>query len=723
MPYPRKYVEGAGRTYRSCFPVQNAISNSENTYTYNGTITCPRGFVRAFPADKNDLQPFWGCGANCGDHKKEHDSSGCGSWGVTDSQCNCACITVAEANRRKAAADAEAAAKAAAAKAAADAAAAERERQRLAAIAAEAAAAAERERQRLAAIARAAAKAAAKKKWEDAEADAAAKLKAIDDRKKEYNPAAKTVLDLKLVYDNAQGVANDAKTKKAAYDDAIAQQTAANTLLITATNGLNAAKAKVKAAWETAQAAADAALTALNAKKAESATAANTVLSLKTVYENAQMAADNAKATKATMEDALAQQTAANALLTAATNALSGSNVKIQGNLDKLYGEQADFIKNATVFPNTTFGIDKQYNVMSIDWTAYNAAKADLAKTDAKNVLDSTAATNTLLETYNKFVASKDTYNSAVIPAIQSSKTDIDYLKTNDSIADTYEAVYGLRSKQYSPMADAWAAVTKSMDASDTTGTLVNYSTYLVAKTNYATALLVAEGKRAEAEFQTKLAAGREAAAQWAKSGTNGCRRIQTVATTDANMLDQNIACSDTEYISGYVKVAGYNAAPVDPNVSRDNIGQYLAVKYSCCTAPTAPKGERGKKGLPGLDGAPGLMGPEGPVGIDGPVGKKGESGDSGEEGEKGPRGDAGDNGINGEAGPPGKAGESVKVPYIRQVPGPQGQPGQRGPMGPMGPKGPDGVIKPAPPQPFSEVDRTLALFNIQEKINKYARG
>jgi hypothetical protein len=43
--------------------------------------------------------------------------------------------------------------------------------------------------------------------------------------------------------------------------------------------------------------------------------------------------------------------------------------------------------------------------------------------------------------------------------------------------------------------------------------------------------------------------------------------------------------------------------------------------------------------------------------------------------------------------------------------------------MGPMGPKGPDGVIKPAPVQPFSEVDRTLALFNIQEKINKYARG
>ena len=29
---------------------------------------------------------------------------------------------------------------------------------------------------------------------------------------------------------------------------------------------------------------------------------------------------------------------------------------------------------------------------------------------------------------YNKFVASKDTYSGAVIPALQSSKTDIDYI-------------------------------------------------------------------------------------------------------------------------------------------------------------------------------------------------------------------------------------------------------------------------------------------------------
>ena len=72
-------------------------------------------------------------------------------------------------------------------------------------------------------------------------------------------------------------------------------------------------------------------------------------------------------------------------------------------------------------------------------------------------------------------------------------------------------------------------------------------------------------------------------------------------------MINQNIICSDTEYISGYSKVSGFDAAPVDPDVSMDNIAQYLAVKYSCCTAPTPPKGSKGKKGLPGLDGVHGL--------------------------------------------------------------------------------------------------------------------
>jgi hypothetical protein len=566
-------------------------------------------------------------------------------------------------------------------------------------------------------------KAAAQAALDAAQNASANALAALNTKKGEYETAKKNVTSAQQVYTNAQNVANGAKGNKAAYDDALAQQTAANALLTAATSGLAATTAKVNAALEAAKAASAAALTALTTQKATYATATTTVLSSKTAYENAQGVLDTAKTKKAAYEDALAQQTAANALLTAAANALSSSNLKEQGNLDKLYAEQADFIKNATVFPNTTFEIDKQYNTMSIDWTAYNAAKVELSKINPTNIVDSTAATNKLVETYNIFAASKGVYSNAVIPALQSSKTDIDYIKNNDSIADAYEGVYGLRSKQYSPMVDAWTKTTKSMGESNVSSTIANYNAYLVAKTSYATALLVAQNKQAEAEFQTKLAAGKDAVAQWTKSGTNGCRRLQTVATTDPNMLDQNITCSDTEYISGYSKVSGYNAAPVDPNVSRDNISQYLAVKYSCCTAPTSAKGERGKKGLPGLDGDPGLMGPAGIDGIDGPVGKKGEPGDSGEEGGKGPRGDAGEDGISGEVGPPGKAGTSVKVPYIKQVPGPTGQTGQQGQMGIQGPKGPDGVVKPAPVQPFSELDRTIALLNIQEKINNYVRG
>jgi hypothetical protein len=188
-------------------------------------------------------------------------------------------------------------------------------------------------------------------------------------------------------------------------------------------------------------------------------------------------------------------------------------------------------------------------------------------------------------------------------------------------------------------------------------------------------------------------------------------------------MLDQDIACNDTEYISGYTKVSGFDAAPVNPNVTRDNIVQYLAVKYSCCTAPEGGKGPKGKKGLPGLDGAPGIIGPAGPDGVEGPPGPRGEQGDMGEEGGKGPRGDAGDNGKEGEAGPPGKPGKSVVVPFIRQVPGPMGLQGEMGPQGKKGPKGPTGMITPAPSYGFSELDRTIALLNLQEKINNYLKG
>jgi hypothetical protein len=272
-------------------------------------------------------------------------------------------------------------------------------------------------------------------------------------------------------------------------------------------------------------------------------------------------------------------------------------------------------------------------------------------------------------------------------------------------------------------MINAWSKVTKSLEASDVSGAIINYNMYLPTKAAFENALLVAQNKRAEAIFQMKLAAGRDAAAKWTKNGTNGCRNIQTTASTDQNMFDQDITCNDTEYISGYTKVAGFDAAPVDLNVTRDNISQYLAVKYSCCVAPVGAKGPRGKKGPPGTDGLPGLVGPVGLRGLVGPVGKQGPEGNVGEEGNIGPIGEVGDDGEIGETGETGKPGTSIKLPMIRHIEGPIGNVGEMGPKGIQGPKGPDGMVTPAPKTGSSELDRTIALFNVQDKINKYIRG
>jgi hypothetical protein len=68
-------------------------------------------------------------------------------------------------------------------------------------------------------------------------------------------------------------------------------------------------------------------------------------------------------------------------------------------------------------------------------------------------------------------------------------------------------------------------------------------------------------------------------------------------------------------------------------------------------------------------------------------------------------------------------SGTSVKAPCIRQVPGPIGVEGEDGPRGQQGPKGPDGKVIPAPVQPFSELNRTIGLFNIQDKIKQYLFG
>ena len=483
-----------------------------------------------------------------------------------------------------------------------------------------------------------------------------------------------------------------------------------------------AAKAAAKKKWEDAEADAAAKLKALGERKAEYTTASNAVPPLKVVYDNAQMVVDNAKAKKSAYDDALAQQTAANTLLTSATDGLSKGNTKRQENINKTVGEDSLFLKYAASFPNTTFGTDKEYNAMTADWAAFNAEKTALAAIDANNVSNITIATDKLVETYNKFLTSKGAYGASVMKALTSNNTDREYVKNSTNDMKTYGLIYDI-TKEYNAMANAWTNVTTSLGKSDVSGVINNYNAYVPTKTAFTKVLLIAQNKKAEADFQTNLAGGKDAAAKWLTGSAKGCRNIQTIATTDPNMLDQDIACNDTEYISGYNKVSGYNAAPVDPNVSRDNIGQYLAVKYSCCVAPEGTKGSRGKQGLPGIDGNSGLIGPVGPAGPVGPVGNKGDSGDMGEEGGKGPAGDKGEDGMSGAAGPSGKPGTTMNAPYIRQLPGSVGQPGQRGPKGLQGPKGPDGVIKPAPVPPFSEVDRTIGLLNLQERINNYIKG
>ena len=431
---------------------------------------------------------------------------------------------------------------------------------------------------------------------------------------------------------------------------------------------------------------------------------------------------DNAKAKKAAYDDAVAQQTVANTLLTTSTDILSTANKASLTNLDKTVGEHAAFIKNAASFPNTTFETEKEYNAMTADWTAFNSAKTALAAIDSKKVSEVTTATDKLVEAYNKFLTTKTNYSNAVLKAMKANSKDSEYVNNSKIEMDTYGTIYDL-SKEYNALINAWKQVIKNQESSNVAELITSYIAYVPTKTAFTNALLIAQNKKAEADFQSKLAAGKDAAAKWLKNAPKGCRNMQTAATTDQNMLDQDIACNDTEYISGYSKIAGFDAAPVDPNVSRDNIGRYLAVKYSCCTAPTGAKGAQGKAGLPGLDGAPGPTGPAGPAGVLGAMGKKGETGDMGEEGGKGPRGPPGDDGQDGDEGLPGKEGKSVTVPYIRQVSGPMGKKGEMGPRGQQGPKGTDGKVIPAPNYGFSELDRTIALLDVKQKADQYIRG
>lgn len=672
---------------------------------YN-TYTCPEGSIRAFAAN-TEIRTDWACG------------SGCKYGNAVNTGCSCACTTQD---------DIDAAALAEAQQAAADAANAAK----------------------TAATARAQAEDAANRADENAATTAATNARnAANSAKAASDKCFQAVLRIKGARSGsgnasfqqaaaasqaaeADAVAAEAARVRAAAAAKAARDAAAAAAAAAAKAAADAAarakaKADAKAAWDAAQATANAALAVWQKQQADYTNAANAVPPLKLVYDNAQAAADAATAKKAAYDDAVAQQTAANALLKTATDALAKADSSTRNNLDKSFTADSDFMKNAAIFPNAnnpatkapnaTFGTDKEYNAMSVDWAAYNAAKTAASSVDPTKLSDLATATDKLIEAYNKFNASKLAYGNAVIAAVKASTVDSNYVSSNQTIATTFALA------EYKPMADAWAAVTNALNNSDASAVILNYNAYVPKKTAYLNALLIAQDKKAEADFEMNLAAGKDAAAKWASSAAKGCRNIQTNASTDDNMLDQDIVCHEDEFISGYKKVSGFEAAPADPKVSRDNIAKYLAVKYSCCAAPAGAKGPQGKKGLPGLEGAMGVNGLQGPPGILGPQGEKGEKGDAGPEGIKGPKGESGDDGEDGAMGPQGRAGKSMKVPEMRYVMGPEGPAGKMGPEGPRGPKGKDGIIKEAPVLPFNELDRTIALFDVQNKINTYLRG
>ena len=478
-------------------------------------------------------------------------------------------------------------------------------------------------------------------------------------------------------------------------------------------------KGLAKTAYDNAVTAAANAFSAYTAQQSQYDAAVNAAVPLKIAYDNAQGSLNNTRAKKATYDAAMEQKNAANRILTTAATSLSSTNTNIQEAINRTYAEDSAFIINAGLFPNTTFGTNTKYNAMSVDWTAYTVARTDLTAIDSKKIVERTAATDNLVEKYNKFNTSKGTYHTSLISALKSNTADRTYVENSKNQMELYRIIYDI-TKEYNAMLAAWTSFTTSLNASpvNVSEVITKYRAFIPTQTEYKTVLLIAQDKKAEADFQTNLAAGRAAAAQWLTSGTNGCRNMQTIASTNKNMLDQNIACNNTEYLSGYNPVYGYDAAPINPTVSRDNISQYLAVKYSCCVAPEGDKGARGKRGLPGLQGSVGAIGPKGPEGIEGPSGLKGRIGDLGEEGGKGPVGDKGEDGTMGAKGPSGTPGTSMMAPFIRQVQGLMGKTGKRGPAGLQGPKGKDGIVIPAPKQPPSALDKTIGLFNLQKKMN-----
>ena len=472
------------------------------------------------------------------------------------------------------------------------------------------------------------------------------------------------------------------------------------------------------------------AIATLDQRQKEYDGAKEALKSITVVYNNAMDAA----AKRTDYNNALNQQTKANELLTKTKNALINATTTVRNNIDKTFTEDSAFIGNAAEFPNEKFGLltktgspplvsnKGSYNALTENWVAFTAAKTGLNGINASEVVVISTSTKQLIDDYNKFIGSKDIYGKAIIAALKSNNTESEYVTKSKNDIATYTLLYDITTQQRE-MENAWTQVTNALTKLNAAEVIPNYNKYVKAKAAYTNALLIAQNKKSEADFKTSLETGKANAANWLKSGAKGCRNLQTVASTNPNMLDQNITCGENEYIAGYSKVTGFDATPMDSKVSQDNITQYLAVKYSCCVAPTGAKGPKGKTGLPGLEGRPGVDGAKGADGPQGPKGPTGLTGDKGPDGKKGPAGEIGDKGDKGEIGSVGQKGISITMPTIKQVEGPIGPQGPQGPRGIQGPKGANGVIKQAPVRPSTELDKTVALMNIQDKINNKLRG
>ena len=224
----------------------------------------------------------------------------------------------------------------------------------------------------------------------------------------------------------------------------------------------------------------------------------------------------------------------------------------------------------------------------------------------------------------------------------------------------------------------------------------------------------------AQANFTNQLAASKLAVDTWKSKPAIGCRNIITNATTDINVLNQSIQCNDTEFLSGYSKVTGYDAAPTDNNVTKDNIAQYLAYKYSCCTAPMGSVGNKGTSGLPGTDGINGTIGDKGATGQPGSIGAPGPKGSTGKTGEQGKQGQQGADGARGPPGPKGDNGKNIKSKEVKQVAGPAGPKGPDGPMGPMGPMGNNGIAQINPSEETPQENSILGLLALKNKITRF---